>query len=216
LEGWWFQRIVAGLDGSKRTVIDYEKSYSESCDHTKHRTISITGREIDAQIDSLRDQFKADSLPIHPNFRSANLDVSAFSDWVFARQLYLLQLEQSRIHRAMKNFYQASEQRSRWVRESLLVDNELEQYDDRLIEEWGIRFDQAKDSLTENPSSDDQVASGKKVYQWVEAEANIPIRSSCQELFITRGSYQVLANQLKVGWHPEFKSLIANQSEENS
>ena len=49
-------------------------------------------------------------------------------------------------------------------RESLLIDNDLEQYDDTLIEEWAIRFDQAKDSLPVDPTSDDQIASGKKFF----------------------------------------------------
>jgi hypothetical protein len=75
---------------------------------------------------------------------------------VFAKQLRLIALPEHRIQRAAKNFYKAAEQRSRWVRESLLIDNDLEQYDDILIEEWAIRFDQAKDSLPVDPSSDDQ------------------------------------------------------------
>ncbi|HNT37345.1 MAG TPA: hypothetical protein PKH07_20295, partial [bacterium] len=95
-------------------------------------------------------------------------------------------------------------------------DNDLEQYDDILIEEWAIRFDQAKDSLPVDPSSDDQIASGKKVFQWVEAEAHIPIRPSCQESFITRGTYQMLANRLRVGWHPEFQSRLVAQSAEDN
>jgi hypothetical protein len=215
LEGWWFQRIVAGLDGSQRARTNDATTDIENRDHRKHKSLQITGREIDAQLNSLRERFKTDSLPIHPEIQSADPDIAPFSNWVFARQLRLINLTENRVERAAKNYYQASEQRSRWVRESLLVDNDVEQYDDRLIDEWDIRFDQAKDALTAIPTSDEQIASGKKVYKWVEAEASIPIRSSCQELFITRGSFQILANQLKVGWHPQFIRLIANQSEES-
>jgi len=213
LEGWWLQRVVAGIDGSELTDITDKEIDSENI---KRKILKITGREIDTQLDSLREQFKSDSLPIHPEIQSANPDVAPFANWVFAKQLRLIALPENRIQRAAKNFYKAAEQRSRWVRESLLVDNDLEQYDDLLIEEWEIRFDQAKDSQPVDPTSDDQIASGKKVFQWVEAEAHIPIRPSCQESFITRGTYQMLANRLRVGWHPEFKSRVVAQSAEEN
>jgi hypothetical protein len=67
-----------------------------------------------------------------------------------------------------------------------------------------------------NPTDADRIASGQKVYQWAEAEAHIPIRPSCQDRFITRGSYQMLANRLRVGWHPEFESRMVAQSTEES
>lgn len=195
-EGWWFQRVIAGLNGEK--------------------TLTITGVEIDAILNDIREQFKSNSLPIHPDIQSANPDVSLFSNWVFVKQLRLINVSENRIQRAATNFYKASEQRSRWVRESLLVDDDLELYDDIIKEEWGIRFDQSKDAMPLSPSGADQVAAGQKVYQWVEAEAHIAIRPSCQEHFITRGSYQMLANRLKVGWHPEFKSRMVAQSGEES
>lgn len=216
LEGWWFQRVVAGIDGGEPTDITDKKINSESLKRKKHKILKITGREIDAQLDSLREQFKSNSLPIHPEIQSADPDVTPFVNLVFAKQLRLIALPENRIQRAAKNFYKAAEQRSRWVRESLLIDNDLEQYDDILIEEWAIRFDQAKDSLPADPTPDDQIASGKKVFQWVEAEAHIPIRPSCQDHFITRGSYQMLANHLRVGWHPEFESRMVAQSTEES
>lgn len=195
LEGWWFQKIVSGLDGSKAVEVN------------------ITGVEVDAQLASLREQFKFDSLPVHQDIISANPDVELFKEWLFAKQLRLINISESRVHRAVKNYYKASEQRSRWVRESLLVDNDLELYDDKLIEEWEIRFDQAKDSLPKNPEESDHITSGKGVFGWAEAEVQIPIRSSCQELFITRGTYQILSNDLRVGWHPEYKTRLTTQSE---
>ena len=33
---------------------------------------------------------------------------------------------------------------------------------------------------------------------------DIRIRPKCQEAFIMRGSYHILANQLKIGWHVDF------------
>ena len=30
----------------------------------------------------------------------------------------------------------------------------------------------------------------------------------CQEPFITRGSYHILSDKQKVGWHPEFQNRL--------
>ncbi len=217
LEGWWLQRVTAILSNKKYKPLKDKRNASEISNSDKNNNTRITGREIDAELNNLREKFKSDSLPVHQEIMHAKPDITPFSNWVFVKQLRLLNLLESRIQRASTNFFKASEQRSRWVRESLLVDDELEQYDDTLIEEWSIQFDQSKDAMPLNPTDSEHVASGMRVYDWVEGKAHIPIRPSFQEHFITRGSYHMLANRLLVGWHPEFKSRLAGQyTEENS
>lgn len=195
LEGWWITQVVNGLSGSQSKP--------------------ITGVEFDARLELLREQFKSDSLPIHPDVQSANPDLEPFKEWLFSKQLHLIGISNSRLTRAAKNFYMASEQRSRWVREDLLINSELEKYDDTITEEWSILFDQIKEDIANPANEDELISSGKKVYEWVEREANIPIRKSCTDSFITRGSYQILANQLKVGWHPQFKDRLSSEAEDD-
>jgi len=38
--------------------------------------------------------------------------------------------------------------------------------------------------------------------------ANIYIRPQCQQPYIHRGSFQILADKLKIGWHPEFLARL--------
>lgn len=212
LEGWWFQRILALIDGG---ALASSASREKYLDTDLLETPKITGWELESHLNSLREQFKVNSLPINPEIQSAEPEISQFVDMVFAKQIRLLNLPENRIQRAAKNFYRAVEQRSQWVRASLLVDDSLEQYDKRLIEEWEIQFDQATESLSVDSTSDNQIKSGRKVFNWVESEADIPIRPSCQEIFITRGTYQILANRLRVGWHPDFRAIFATQSLED-
>lgn len=195
LEGWWFARIIKGLDAE--------------CFKP------ITGVEFDSQLAYLREQFKEDGLPIHPEVQSADPDVSPFSDWTFAKQLRIINVGESRINRAVKSFYMASVQRSRWVREDLLIDDELDKYDDILKEEWAIHFEQERDKLQPQANDTEQILSGQNVYNWIEAEADFPIRPLCQIRFITRGSYQILANRLDVGWHPNYISLLRSARKED-
>lgn len=196
LEGWWFQRVIAGVDSSIAT--------------------SITGQEIDSELSCLREAFKLNALPIHPEVKSATPDFSLFSNWVFVKQLRLINIGENRIHMATKNFYQASEQRSRWVREDLLLGDDLDKYDNTLKEEWAIRFEQLQDKRAWNIKSADPVALGQELYRWVEADAHFRIRPMCDTPFITRGSYQMLANRLLVGWHLDFQSLDSLKLEEGN
>lgn len=191
LEGWWITQVVNGLSSSQPEP--------------------ITGVKFDSRLELLREQFKSDSLPIHPDVKTANPDLEPFADWIFSKQLHLIAVSSSRITKAAKYFYMASEQRSRWVREDLLINNELENYDDTLTEEWSILFDQIQDDIANPANEDELISSGKKVFKWIEHKADIPIRKSCADLFITRGSYQILANQLKVGWHPQFKDRLSSE-----
>ncbi len=193
LEGWWITQVVNGLSSSQSKP--------------------ITSAEFDARLELLREQFKSDSLPIHPDVKAANPDLEPFADWIFSKQLHLIAVSSSRLTRAAKYFYMASEQRSRWVREDLLINSELEKYDDTLTEEWSILFDQIQDDITDPANEEELISSGKKVFEWVEHKADIPIRKSCTDSFITRGSYQILANQLKVGWHPQFKDRLSSETE---
>ena len=189
LEGWWFNMIVKSL--------------------SNHQPQKITGAEIDTKLDMLREDFRMDSLPIHDDINTANPDFESFEDRKFIKQLNLIEVGKSRMMRATRNFYMASEQRSRWVREDLLINNELEEYDEKLTEEWSIHFEQINDKVVETTKARELIESGKKVFEWVERDANIPIRKSFTHTFVTRGTYQILADQLKVGWHPEFKEKLS-------
>ena len=44
---------------------------------------------------------------------------------------------------------------------------------------------------------------GRQLFSNME-DKDIRIRPKCQEAFIMRGSYHILANQLKIGWHVDF------------
>ena len=191
LEGWWYRRVIECL---------VEKS-------------KVTASEIEAQIGRLRESFKDDNLPIADDVRNASPDVEPFRDWVFSKQLRLIGVGEKRIGIAAKNFYKAREQRSRWIREELLIDNDLDSYDEKLVDEWLIRFEQALDRLPDEAVEADSVVAGQGVYAWVEADASIPIKPQCREPFITRGSYQILSNRKLVGWHPRFRNLLGSSGE---
>ena len=63
------------------------------------------------------------------------------------QQLNLADAGEKRIVAAIRDYYRAFEQRSRWLRDDLLVVGDLANYERRLVEEWELVFEAAKDEL---------------------------------------------------------------------
>ena len=64
-------------------------------------------------------------------------------------------------------------------------------------------------SLTDKEKS----RAGRKLLTEIEGK-DIRIRPKCQDAFIMRGSYHMLADELKVGWHIDFLERLKNLLDE--
>lgn len=184
LEGWWLQRVIVQLRNEASGPI-----YSE---------------ELDAELERLRQQFRDDNLPIDSDIIEAEIDESTFATHIFVEQLRLIDLTTKRILNAMRQYYRASEQRSRWLREGFLLFGELESYDRRLCEEWEVRFDAMTQELGTEGAEHAKREAARSLYKWAEVEASFLIRPAVSEPFVTRGSLQMLSDGKKLGWHPQF------------
>lgn len=170
------------------------------------------------KIADLNDEYKPDSLPIEFEEAIPPSGIDPTADGrLFIRQLRAIGLKTGRIEKAILDYYRATEQRSKWVREDLLVDTELERYERRLIDEWQRFSDACIENLTAIQLTDEVALQGcgKKIYDHFELEANHRIRERVTAMYIMRGSFHILADLLppKIHWHPEFvnrlKTLLA-------
>ena len=68
-----------------------------------------------------------------------------------------------------------------------------------------------KEKLTE---ASDHAVEGRELYNRVVIEGNhIPIRPAFPNPYVMRGSFHILANALKVGWHPLFIERLSKTLE---
>jgi hypothetical protein len=188
LEGWWFGWAVRHLN-----------------DPTKLPGISL--REVQIQINDLQEQFRHDNLPI--DF-PVELDVDVAdllpNERLFVEQLRLVTVGSERIKSAISDYWRAFQQRSRWVREELLLDQDLEQYEDRLVREWRELFLIMQENMQEGS---DPAREGRNLYNRVVINGeHIAIRPSFPNPYVMRGSFHMLANTLKIGWHPQFEERL--------
>ena len=187
LEGWWWPRICAALQADTPG------------------TIFVL--EVEQKLDDIRDSLKRDALP----FDMADVDppqeeLDALDEMRFVRQLRSIGIGANRLQYAKRDFYRASTQRSQWARQNLLFEGEVGRFDRTLMEEWQPRFEQMCDGLAEACQEATLREAGHKLYGWVETDARFPLRTKVSQ-FLNVGSYHVLADDLRVGWHRDYKTL---------
>ena len=185
LEGWWFQRVLHQLSDA---------------------TERILGDEIEAQVEDLSEQFRRDALPIDDDILQADEGPirTAFSSSTFVRQLALAKIGPLRMNTAIRDFYRALEHRSRWLREELLFVGELKIFERKLTDEWEVCFARTIDDLPSECSDNDHVKASRQVLSWAE-QLSVPLRPAMTESFVTRGSLHMLADAVRIGWHPRFR-----------
>ena len=188
LEGWWYVRVVKHLSAAAAAP--------------------ILGEELEAEANRVRAQFKEDSLPVDDDIMQASVDAGIYGERPFVRQLRLIGVNEKRVFHAVRNYFRAYEQRSRWIREDLLYVGELDRYEARLIEEWDLLFQQMKDDLGEEAAEQAKTQAAQELYKWVEAGTHHLIRPAVTEPAIARGTYQIMADDLRVGWHLEFRERL--------
>ncbi|WEY88547.1 ABC-three component system protein [Bacillus subtilis] len=194
LIAWWDRRVVLGLlneasrDISKNELINY--------------IVSLVKELSD---DNLTDDF---------GDRNEEADVSGELGGYMEAQIDLVNGGEPRKKRAAVARWQARNQREKWLDDDLINGLELKKLDKRLINLWDDYFQTMKfdlDGEEEKVLSDKGLSlldwSHRKAYQEI-----IPVREGWRQPYLVQGSYQQLAEDLKVGWHPEFEERLKNSS----
>lgn len=192
LEGWWFRRVLQQL-------INAESD-------------RIGSVELESQMSDLREGFMQNALPIDDDLLEFSLDEATrivHEKSNFVQQLELIMAGKRRIAAAIRDYYRAFEQRSRWLRDELVIGLDLCKYEKRLLEEWEIIFEAMRDELGDSEAEEVKEVAARSVLVWAE-RTNIPIRSNVTEPFVCRGSLHMLADEIRIGWHPEFQERLAH------
>ena len=190
VEGWWFQEVIKALM-SKNPVI-------------------MSQRQIHNKIIEIARQFDDDNLPIECwKLDSEEEEKLGLKDRIFLKQLRLIQSSEKNQTFAIFDYYRASMQRSSWIRQGLVSPDELQQYDFRLTEEWARDYEAMNEDLFYygEPADEEKVREGRALYRKV-SQKDIRIREKCNNPFVMRGTYHILADTLDVGWHSDYKMKL--------
>jgi hypothetical protein len=187
---WWDYRVVQSLTATLPRVIEKEEVLAR-----------ITDIVVALADDSLPDDFGWKLPPDLTSDLGSNME----------HQIRLVDGGDSRVRRAAEARWRAREQRNRWMSERAGLAQQLQQYDEALIRFWRDRHDPLCDDC-KTSSDQDKRSKGRELLDWSHLAAHLEIprlRPKWDKPFLVQGSYQQLAEQLHVGWHPDYHRLVS-------
>lgn len=199
LEGWWFSVVVEHLMSAEDS------------------TIAVGA--VHQRIHDLREQFQRDALP--DDFLEAPVPTEVIrhdDQRTFIRQLRLVQLAANRIRTAQEDHYRAFAQRSRWIRDNLVDLTEVGKFEVRLVDEWRHKCEIICEGVFPDADETGLIDAGRSLYNWTQdhapANAALFIRPQFPSSYMVRGSYHMLADRLRVGWHPHYQARLSEDNQE--
>lgn len=197
LEGWWTDAVIKQL--------------------TETTPKELFGYEVSDMLSRFAEEYTEENLPItfRKQFPQSGIDADA-DPRMFVRQLREIGLSSKRIESAILDYYRAFEQRSAWARENLLISGEVEEYEDRLTDEWSRYKDVVFETLQPDDTDEALRRAGATLYNWAQFETgkldSLRIRARVTEPYVLRGSFHLLADtkpKPRVYWHPRFLDRLS-------
>jgi hypothetical protein len=193
LEGWWLNAVMNHLNDPSPPPIPLQR--------------------VQQQVHEIRAQFRRDCLPDDLFKEAVPPEATKLDDdRIFVCQLILIGLAPARLRLAQEDHYRAFTQRSRWVKQQLLGFDEEINFEARLIVGWKERFAIMQEGIADNGDGTLLAQHGLRLYEWIVLEApskaQLWVRTDFQTEYMVKGSYHMLADQLRVGWHPHYDTRL--------
>ncbi|MBY2942809.1 hypothetical protein HF264_24380 [Rhizobium leguminosarum] len=194
LEGWWTNAVIDLLTGNRSEPLGVQ--------------------EVSDKLAAFAEEYRMDNLPItHRDSRPSGQIDTLQDPRIFVRQLRALEVSENRMQFAIIDYYRAFEQRSSWARENLLISGEIEEYEDRLVEEWARYKEICFENLASDSAETALLTAGRELLRWAERDTgHLRIRERVTEPYVVRGVFHILANagpSPRVHWHPRFLDRLA-------
>lgn len=186
LQGWWVGRSVQLLAGE---------------------LAHVSGEELYRFCDALRDGFRRGTLPVSEELYTDPTDEqkAPLREMVFVRQLKLVMASNEALDLAVRHYFRAFAQRSRWVRDLHDVDDDLAVYERRLIDEWEIAHTILRSRVGDDEA--ERCRGGRELSENLGGQVSARLRG-LDEPVLCRGTLHGLADGMRIGWHPDFRERV--------
>ncbi|MDT0567716.1 hypothetical protein RM704_09575 [Streptomyces sp. DSM 3412] len=190
LWAWWYDQVVEMLQ--------------------KRRT-SVSVGAVHRRVEQIRDDYAADRLPTlveRSDWQAAQREGADYSERYFVHQLRWVNLGRPELEKAMMDYYRAYNQAVAWADNDLIGLDELGRYQADLVDEWERLFARMVRRLPADASEQDRQDAGEELLWQVLDSVTVKIRDQYDQVFFHRGQHHCLADEARVGWHPEFLQRV--------
>jgi hypothetical protein len=187
LWGWWHGVVVALLRRTRGTV---------------------RALDVKAKIDDLRNSFAGDNLPTLVQRDDIEFDVEqTYANRKFVEQLRWIAFTAKLLQKAMIDYYRAYTQSALWLEDNLVALDELDRFEADLKDEWERQFEYMTLQLPTDAADAAREEAGRELFRLVSERSNVRLRAY-DEPFFTHGKLHELADDGRVGWHPDFQARL--------
>jgi hypothetical protein len=189
LWGWWDAQAVGMLRGKR---------------------VGIGVPEVTQKINDLRDQFTQDRLPTLVELRDVDPEdvFTAHRAHTFVAQLGWINWPPMNLQKAVVDFFRAYTQTVRWVSEDLIGLDELQRFEDELIDEWQREFEFMQIDLGASADEETKQQAGSKLLRQLLDATEVRVRARYDDAFFARGKRHEIADSGRIGWHADFEERV--------
>ncbi|MFG2440950.1 ABC-three component system protein [Streptomyces sp. NPDC048508] len=190
LWAWWYDQVIEMLQ--------------------KRRT-SVSVEAVHRRVEQIRDDYAAERLPTlveRADWQTAQAQGADYSERCFVHQLRWVNLGRPELEKAMMDYYRAYNQAIAWADNDLIGLDDLPRYQADLVDEWERLFARMVRRLPATASEQDRQDAGEELLWQVLDGVTVRIRDQYDQVFFHRGQHHCLADEGRVGWHPEFLQRV--------
>ncbi|SKC07926.1 hypothetical protein SAMN05660841_04071 [Sphingobacterium nematocida] len=127
----------------------------------------------------------------------------------FVKQLNLIEASDEQKFNAILDFQKASLERDRWARSGTIpFRSHIDSFDDDLRSHW----DTVSQIENIQNHSLEEKNRGKLVYLKCQSNTDFKIANyKVEQKYTVLGGFQILSNQLRIGWHPNWKEKLKDE-----
>lgn len=174
LEGWWTNKVIEMMNKNQ----------------------GITANEISLKLKEINHKYLSTNLP-SPNEFMSDIDYSIYfeGNYLFINKGKKINLRKNQLKWCILDFLKTHNDRNYWIENALISWDEIQLYEKRLEQEFLRKKDMLFDEDDEL-TLEERIEIGKNLYFWVQ-ELDINIRSHVQALHICKGTFYIIADDMK-------------------
>lgn len=209
----WLRFALPSGDGPQATFMEqlWAWWYDQVVEMLQKRRTSVSVGTVHRRVEQIRDDYAADRLPTlveRGDWQAAREKGEDYSERCFVHQLRWVNLGRRELEKAMMDYYRAYNQAAAWADNDLIGLDELARYQEELVDEWERLFARMVRRLPADASEQDRRDAGEALLWQVLDSVTVRIRDQYDQVFFHRGQHHCLADEARVGWHPEFVQRV--------